>query len=126
MRERANGRCEYCQMAQALQGATFHIEHILPASGGGERVCENLALACPSGNLHKSDRIEAIDPRDQTIGDLYHPRQKKWGDHFEWSKQTLVGKSTQGRATINALQLNTPRRLKIREAEQSFGLFPAP
>jgi hypothetical protein len=26
---RAGSRCEYCRMHQALQGATFHVEHIL-------------------------------------------------------------------------------------------------
>ena len=30
--ERANGRCEYCQMHQSLQGATFHGEHVIPHS----------------------------------------------------------------------------------------------
>lgn len=29
VRRRAQGRCEYCRMSQALQGATFHIEHII-------------------------------------------------------------------------------------------------
>ena len=33
VRERAGGRCQYCLMHQALQGATFHVEHIIP----GER-----------------------------------------------------------------------------------------
>lgn len=28
---RAGRRCEYCRMHQALQGATFHVEHIIPA-----------------------------------------------------------------------------------------------
>jgi hypothetical protein len=32
---RTGGRCEYCRMHQALQGATFHLEHILPQSRGG-------------------------------------------------------------------------------------------
>jgi hypothetical protein len=28
--QRAAGRCEYCRMHQALQGATFHVEHVIP------------------------------------------------------------------------------------------------
>jgi hypothetical protein len=30
--DRAQQRCEYCRMHQALQGATFHVEHIVPSS----------------------------------------------------------------------------------------------
>ena len=47
VKERAEHRCEYCRMSQSLQGATFHIEHILPRSHGGTTHLANLALACP-------------------------------------------------------------------------------
>ncbi len=30
--ERAEDRCEYCRMHQALQGGTFHVEHIVPSA----------------------------------------------------------------------------------------------
>ena len=43
--QRAAGRCEYCWMHQSLQGATFHVEHILPTVQGGESVLSNLAWA---------------------------------------------------------------------------------
>lgn len=33
--QRAAGRCEYCCMHQSLQGATFHVEHIVPAARAG-------------------------------------------------------------------------------------------
>ena len=55
--QRAAGQCEYCQMHQSLQGATFHVEHIIPRSLGGRSEIENLAWACPSWNLHKSNRV---------------------------------------------------------------------
>ena len=29
VRRRANGRCEYCQMPQAADDATFEIDHII-------------------------------------------------------------------------------------------------
>jgi hypothetical protein len=35
VRERAGGRCQYCLMDQSLQGASFHVEHTIPWSGGG-------------------------------------------------------------------------------------------
>ena len=45
-------------MHQSLQGATFHVEHIVPRCLGGLSKLENLAWACPSCNLHKSNRVE--------------------------------------------------------------------
>ena len=30
VKTRARGRCEYCQMSQSLQGATFHFDHVVP------------------------------------------------------------------------------------------------
>ena len=62
VRARAAGRCEYCCMHQSLQAATFHIEHVRLLALGGQSSIENLALACPSCNLHKADRVSAIDP----------------------------------------------------------------
>jgi len=62
VRDRAGHRCEYCGMSQSLQGATFHLKHIIPLTCGGATTAENLALACPSCNLHKSDRSHVLDP----------------------------------------------------------------
>jgi hypothetical protein len=36
----------------------------------------------------------------------------------------IIGRTDIGRVTVRALQLNHPQRLRIREAEQTFGLFP--
>src|ERR1043166_3917240 len=46
VRDRAANRCQYCLMHQSLQGATFHVEHIIPKSKGGSSDLPNLALAC--------------------------------------------------------------------------------
>jgi hypothetical protein len=48
-------------MHESLQGAGFHIEHIIPQSTGGASDLENLALACPGCNLHKAARITGTD-----------------------------------------------------------------
>lgn len=122
--QRAHDRCEYCLMHQQLQGATFHVEHILPKSRGGLTETDNLALACPGCNLHKSDRTEATDPVDGHFVPLFHPRAHTWSEHFEWDRYRLVGLSAIGRGTIATLQLNHARRLKVRQAEELFGLFP--
>lgn len=66
--DRAGGRCEYCRMHQSLQGATFHLEHVVPHSRGGDAQLDNLAWACPSCNLHKSNRVESVDPETRGPG----------------------------------------------------------
>lgn len=121
---RAGNRCEYCKMHQSLQGATFHIEHVIPRVRGGTSGFDNLALACPSCNLHKADRVSSVlDQATEAIA-LFHPRTDIWSDHFEWDDYQLMGKSDIGLLTIRLLDLNHERRIKIRQAEQMFSLFP--
>src|SRR5208282_6682094 len=81
---RAGRRCEYCRMHQALQGATFHIEHIVPRALGGASQPDNLALACPSCNLHKADRVQVPNPDSIGTVALFNPRTDAWADHFRW------------------------------------------
>jgi hypothetical protein len=124
VRERAGGRCQYCQMHQALQGATFHMEHIVPRVHGGDSVLTNLALACPSCNLHKANRIAAVDPLTRQTVSLFHPLKQRWTEHFRFTGLEIVGLTAIGRATVSALNFNHARRQQIRAAERSFGLYP--
>ena len=124
--ERAGGRCEYCRMHQSLQGATFHFEHIAPKSLGGSDALDNLAWSCPTCNLKKSNRVEAIDPEAKHAVRLFRPRADRWSDHFAWQGYTVVGLTAIGRTAIAALDLNNPRKLLIRQSEEYFGLFPPP
>jgi len=124
VRERARGRCEYCRMHESLQGATFHAEHVAPRSRGGEATVENLAWACPGCNLAKADRAEAVDPETGLAAALFNPRKDVWSQNFRWEGHEVVALTPVGRATVGALDLNRPRRLLIRQAEQIFGLFP--
>jgi hypothetical protein len=124
--ERAGGRCEYCRMHQSLQGATFHVEHITPSSCGGSDDLGNLAWACPGCNLKKSDRLTGLDPDSGNQVPLFHPRNDRWDDHFRWEGYRLIGVSPVGRALVETFDLNHPRRLLIRQAEEHFGLFPPP
>lgn len=121
---RAGQRCEYCRMHQSLQGATFHIEHIMPSSRRGSDDPDNLALARPTCNLHKSDQSQAADPDSGTITLLFNPRMARWNEHFRWDGYRVIGLTPIGRATVAALDLNHPRRLLIRHAEELFELFP--
>jgi hypothetical protein len=111
-------------MHQSLQGATFHVEHIIPQSRGGLTQLDNLAWACPSCNLRKANRLESVDPDTHTLVSLFHPRIHNWTTHFRWDGYRLGGQTPIGRATVAALDLNHSRRIQIRQIEESFGLFP--
>src|SRR5947207_13232050 len=70
---RAGGACEYCRLVQAATGVTFHIEHLVPRSHGGQTVMSNLALSCPGCNLAKADRTTGKDQNGQ-MQPLFNPR----------------------------------------------------
>lgn len=55
LHETQNGECFWC--GTTLDDG-YHVDHLYPLSKGGSNGPENLALACPSCNLHKS----ATDP----------------------------------------------------------------
>ena len=124
VRARAGGRCQYCLMHESLQGATFHIEHIIPQCKGGRSDLENLALACPGCNLHKASRITAIDPATGEDVQLFHPILQLWSEHFRFNGYQIEGLTAVGRATMEVLNLNHSRRQRIREVEEAFGLYP--
>jgi hypothetical protein len=113
---RANGRCEYCHLPEALAGATFHVEHIRPRSGGGRTSPPNLAYSCPLCNAHKGKRTEGTDPVTGRLTPLYHPRRDAWSRHFTWSDdhRRLIGLTAVGRVTVDVLAMNTLDRQELR------------
>lgn len=121
---RAQGRCQYCLMHESLQGATFHVEHIIPKSKGGESTLENLALACPGCNLRKADRTTAVDPLTGEQVLLFHPIRQRWSEHFRFKGYEMEGYTAVGRAAVAMLDLNQIRRQRIRQVEEAFGLYP--
>ena len=121
---RAADCCEYCGMHQSLQGATFHVEHVIPRSRGGQSTLDNLAWACPGCNLRKSDRVKIGDPETGELVPFFNPRTDVWGEHFRWGGYEVVALTPIGRAALAALELNHPRRIRIRQAEELLGLFP--
>ncbi len=123
---RAGGRCEYCGLSQDGQEATFHIDHINPRVLGGPTALDNLALACVSCSLRKEARRSAPDPRIGRMVALFHPRRQRWTTHFRWKGVIVVGLTPTGRATVEALQMNRPLILSIREEEAVRGRHPPP
>lgn len=121
---RAADRCEYCTLSQAGQEATFHVDHVIPRAAGGETVLENLALACVSCSLHKAARQTWVDPDTGNVVLLYNPRRDIWSQHFRWDGVYLIALTHAGRATVNALLMNRPTILAIREEEAALGRHP--
>lgn len=111
-------------MHESLQGATFHVEHIFPQCRGGLSILDNLVLACPGCNLHKGSRVGATCPTTGKDVLLFHPVQQRWSEHFRFNDYQIEELTPEGRATIEALNLNHIRRQRIRQAEEAFGLFP--
>jgi len=124
VRALAGRQCQYCRMHESLQGATFHLEHVIPLCKGGRSDLENLVLACPGCNLHKAGRTTAIDPATGEEVRLFHPLRQPWPEHFRFKGYQIEGLTAVGRATVHALNLNHPRRQRIREVEEAFGLYP--
>lgn len=123
-RERANDHCEYCGLSQRGQEATFHVDHIIPVTSGGSTETSNLALACVSCSLRKGAREFAEDPESRELSRLYHPRRDRWSDHFEWHGLLAIGRTSIGRATVAALQMNRSLILAIRQEEAYWNRHP--
>lgn len=52
---RAEHRCEYCHAPEIVFHFPFEVEHVIPTSKGRDDNAQNLALACRSCNLYKSN-----------------------------------------------------------------------
>jgi hypothetical protein len=89
-------------------GIPLEIDHIIPEAAGGSSSEENLWLACVMCNKIKGKQTHGRDPIANRRVRLFNPRQQIWKDHFAWSADgaEIVGKTSCGRATVNALQLN--------------------
>jgi hypothetical protein len=68
--------------------------------------------------------MQIVDPENGELVPFFDPREHVWGDHFRWRGYEAVGLTPIGRATLAALELNHPRRILIRQAEETLGLFP--
>src|SRR4051812_24638534 len=108
VRARAGRRCEYCGAPEEVTGSRYLIDHILPRSLGGSDDLKNLALACSTCNLAKSNHLRGVDPHTGKEEPLFHPRNDRWEDHFAFTRETLTlqGKTPRGRATVERLKMN--------------------
>jgi len=124
--ERARGVCEYCRSQARFATHSFSVEHVVPVNAGGSDELENLALACQGCNNHKYTKTVARDPVSGTLVPLFNPRLQLWRDHFLWSADfaRILGTTPVGRATVEALHLNRPGLLNLRELLYAAGKHP--
>ena len=64
---RAKNCCEYCQMPQAFDDATFEIDHIIARKHKGTNNPGNLALSCFYCNSFKGSDISSLEPRSRKL-----------------------------------------------------------
>jgi len=55
---------------------------------------------------------------------LFNPRTQVWSEHFRWEGERVVALTATGRATIDALRMNRPMMIAIREEEALCGRPP--
>jgi hypothetical protein len=115
VRQRAEGRCEYCGLPESAEPFfAFHVEHIVARQRGGSDVPENLALACYHCNARKGPNLTAIDPVTGTVVPLFHPRRDVRAEHFALNGNLSEGRTAIGRATVALLKMNAPDRRRLR------------
>jgi hypothetical protein len=124
--ERARGRCEYCQSPRDFAHESFSLEHVLPRSKKGKTSLENLALSCQGCNNHKFTRTSAVDPLSGDDVPIFNPRVHVWSKHFRWSSDgtVVVGITSIGRATVEALRLNRTMLVNLRRLLVDAGEHP--
>jgi len=115
VRQRAGNRCEYCRISQNDEPIySYQIEHITAKKHGGSEDDANLALACPFCNQHKGTDLTGLDPLDNAITPLFHPRLHVWEEHFRLIGPEIVGLTAIGRTTVQTLRMNDLLRVELR------------
>jgi hypothetical protein len=122
----SNDCCEYCRYPASFSPTSFHFDHIIPVSKGGKSILANLARACGGCNGFKQNKTQYFDPITHQLCQLYHPREDKWEDCFQWSDDDLsiIGINPTGRATVELLQMNRQANVNLRELLKTVGLHP--
>lgn len=126
VRQRAAFLCEYCHTDERWQLVPFTVDHVVPASEGGDDTANNLALACFHCNRHKSDKRSIFDATTGREVLLFNPRRMLCAEHFIWSADGLrvLPLSDIGRVTTERLRLNRERVLRIRQDDIAVNRHP--
>jgi len=123
VKQRADGRCEYCQLPESFSELPFQIDHVVARKHRGGNQPDNLAYACLYCNSYKGPNLAGVDPVTGDIVPLFNPRTDRWAEHFEWRGAWLNGSSARGRATIQVLNINLHESVLVRQNLINEGRF---
>jgi hypothetical protein len=121
VRGRAEGRCEYCLLAEVDAHLPHEADHIIAEKHRGATRLENLALACFDCNRFKGSNIASIDPMGGELVPLFNPRKHNWTDHFDVRGGEIIPLTAVGRVTEIILRLNLRNRVEVREILAEIG-----
>ena len=125
VRNRANGRCEYCLIHEEDCFLPHEPDHIIAVKHGGETREENLAWTCFVCNRAKGSDIASIDGDSGDIVRLFSPRRDGWNENSEVAPDGQIRALTSiARATINLLRINRAEQVELRFTLLKTGLFP--
>lgn len=123
VRDRAQRRCEYCQMPEDGDVQPFQLDHIRATKHSGPTSFQNLAWSCLPCNVFKGPNVAGYDPESDSLQPLFNPRRDDWTEHFEWTGAELVGLTPIGRTTIQVLRINETDRIELRQLLMALDAF---
>lgn len=127
VRQRARGRCEYCQLHEDDTGLRHQPDHIVALKHRGATIESNLAYSCACAsdlamcNSFKGTDLSSIDPTTGTLVRLFNPRIDDWSSHFEVIGGRILGRTPEGRVTVELLQMNRPDLVQLRRLLAAVG-----
>ena len=115
VRDRAQGRCEYCRLPEGFGFMPHEIDHIIAEQHGGQTDPANMAYSCLPCNRRKGPNLTSIDDLTSERAWLFNPRTQNWPEHFQLDADgTITGLTPEGRATAALLGVNTAERVQER------------
>jgi len=123
VRQRAGGRCEYCQTPDWVSELPHEVDHIRAVKHDGLTELSNLSWACARCNDFKGSDVSAFVPGTDRLVRPFNPRIDVWNDHFSWDGHLLRGITEIAQATIALLRLNAESRVNVRRILMDEGLF---
>lgn len=121
--QRADYRCEYCQLPTTFAVHQHEPDHIIPVQQGGDSDDLNLAFACFQCNRNKGPNVGSFDPVTGTLTPFFNPRLHQWDEHFVWSEAVIQPLTPEARVTVKILRLNDENRLQLRRRLMQLNLY---
>jgi 5-methylcytosine-specific restriction endonuclease McrA len=126
VRDRAQGKCEYCLLSETDTPRLHPIDHIIPRQHRGKDNPDNLALCCSWCNRYKGPNLASLDPETDKLTALFNPRSQRWSEHFQLSSVTGIIQplTPEGRVTAFVLKMNESERIQERLTLIQHGRYP--